>query len=160
MMKNENIPRISTRLAALLMFAIFAVTILCVLFAGAKAYGRLTSRSSSSYNSRTAMQYIATKVRQAPNGTSVSVGTFSGKNTLIIRQELDGTPCVTRIYCHNGWLMELFTLTENSFSPEDGEKILPLEGLSLSQDGSLLTVSIPGSASLRLHLQGHEEVLP
>lgn len=160
MMKNERVSRASTQLAALLMFAVFAITVLCVLFAGAKAYSRLTSRGNTAYNSRTAMQYIATKVRQAPDGSHVTVEAFSGTNALVIRQELDGTPCVTRIYCHDGWLMELFTLTEDGFSPEDGEKILPLEGLSLSQNGSLLTVSIPDGALLRLHLRGPEEVLP
>lgn len=160
MMKNENTSRISTRLAAILMFTIFAVTILCVLFAGAKAYGRLTSRSNAAYHRRTATQYIATKVRQAGDGASISVEAFGGQNALVIRQTLDGTPCITRVYCHDGWLMELFTLQREGFSPEDGEKVLPLEALALNLEGALLTVSLPEGDTLRLHLRSNGEVLP
>ena len=159
-MKNEKASRISTRLAAILMFTIFAVTVLCVLFAGAKAYGRLTSRSTAAYHRRTATQYIATKVRQAGDGASISIETFGGQNALVIRQTLEGTPCITRVYCHDGWLMELFTLQPEGFSPEDGEKVLPLDTLALALEGSLLTVSFPEGDMLRLHLRSDTEVLP
>ena len=129
-----------TSAAALLMLAVFAVSILGVLLGGAGIYQRLTLRGHESYNSRTCIQYFATKLRQAPG--TVTVEEFGDGDALFLRERIGERDYVTRIYCYDGWLMELFTLDSSGFAPEDGEKILPLEALSITGQQKLLTIQV------------------
>jgi len=129
-------------LVALLTFVLFATAILFVLLNGAGVYRRLTQRDQYSYERRTCAQYVATKLRQAPSPDSISTDIFGTGDALLISQYIDGTEFVTRIYCHENWLMELFTLADGDFAPEDGEKILPLDSLALSQDGSVVSIAL------------------
>lgn len=151
-------------LAALLVFAVFAVGILFVLLSGAQAYQRITERDRVSYDSRTCIQYLATKLRQADRPEAVSVAPFGSGDALLIVQQYGEDVYLTRVYCHDGWLMELFTVAEGSFSPEDGEKILPLAGLSLRQSGNLITATVTDETGaplqLKLLIRGGEEGLP
>lgn len=122
------------------MLAVFAVSILGALLGGAGIYQRLTQRGEENYNSRTCIQYFATKLRQAPG--PVTVEEFGEGDALFLRERLAERYYVTRIYCYDGWLMELFTLDSSGFSPEDGEKILPLEALTITAQQGLLTIQV------------------
>ena len=132
-------------LLALLLFGIFAACVLSVLLMGADAYQRLTERDRESYESRTVAQYIATRVRQADRSGGVSVGAFGGSDALELWEPIDGEAYVTRVYCHDGWLRELFAAEEDPFAPEDGEKILPALGLELRDEGELLRLELTDS---------------
>lgn len=126
--------------AALLVLAIFAVGILSVLLGGAGVYERLSRRDSRAYESRTAVQYLAAKVRQAEQFPRVE--TFGGGDALVFCQQIGGREYVTRVYCHDGWLRELFTAADGQLLPEDGEKILPMQTLSARIEGELLTAAL------------------
>ena len=131
-----------TAIAALLVFAVFAVGILGVLLGGAGVYRRLTKRNHDSYNSRTCVQYIATRIRQAPNAQSVKVASFGDGDALFIYDTIGTETYLTRVYCYNGWLMELFTADNNGFAPEDGEKLIPAKDLSLALTDGLVDVCL------------------
>ena len=115
-------------LAALLVLAVFAVGILGTLLGGAGIYQRLTWRDQTAFNSRTCAQYIATRVRQA-SGT-VEVACFGGVDALVIPESIQGETYLTRVYCYDSWLMELFAAESGSFEPQDGEKLLPAQALA------------------------------
>jgi hypothetical protein len=133
-------------LLTLLLFAVFGVCILSVLLTGADAYRRLRERDQSSYSRRTAAQYIATKVRQADGMGKVYAASFDGVrgegDTLFLEEEIDGTVYCTRIYCHEGYIRELFAEVQGEFSPEDGEKILKAEEARFALQDGLLTVEL------------------
>lgn len=157
-MKHNAKHRSISSLAALLMLLVFAVALLAVLLNGADVYARLNARDSQSYDSRTCVQYLTTKVRQAQSGESVAVDSFGDGNSLTITEAIDGTMFHTQIYCYNGWLMELFTVANAGLLPSDGEKILPAEGLIIYQEGAVLHLTVADvggeSASVALHLRG------
>lgn len=136
-LKARSLPTV----AALLVLAVFAVGILSVLLSGAGAYQRLNRRDQAAFESRTAMQYLVTKVRQASGSDAVSIVPFGQGNALVIRQEQENEVYLTRIYCHDGWLMELYSFAEGEFSPEDGEKIMPMAALELKMRQDLLCIS-------------------
>jgi len=142
-------------LAALLVFAVFAVCLAGVLLTGAKSYSSLTDRGGESYEKSTALQFFAAKIRQSPSGSAVSISDFGGTDALLIRENIDGQAYSTLIYCHDGWLMELFTAEGGDFAPEDGEKILPAESLSLSLEDDLLRIELP-EGGISLALRGGE----
>lgn len=141
-MKHRLKQQSITALAALLMFGIFAAGILSVLLSGAGAYQRLTERDRLAYDSRTCAQYVATKVRQAGVPGAVHVESFGGVDALVIVQVYDGVEYWNRIYCHDGWLKELFTAAQGEFAPEDGEKILPAQKLELERQDGLLRIEL------------------
>ena len=142
-----------TTLAALLLLGVFGVSILSVLLTGAGTYRRLVQRHQLSYDRRTCAQYVAARVRQAPSPDAVTLSRFGSSDALVIREDVDGTVYLTRVYCHDGWLMELFSLKSGSFAPEDGTKLLPAEALTLDLEDGLLTAAIScGGKTARLKL--------
>lgn len=149
-----------THLAALLLLGLFALCLFAVLLYGVKAYRQLTARDRQIYDSRTCAQYLATKVRQAPVAEAVALSDFAG-GALVIRERLDGQDYVTRIYCHQSWLMELFTADADDFSPQDGEKLLEVQALTFGLEDGLLEISITPKdgmpRQLALFLRGGEE---
>lgn len=157
-MKSAN--QKSSFLWVLLISAVFAVCILAVLLGGVQTYQRLALRSSLAYDSRTCTQYLATRVRQASWGDAVSAASFGDGDALVIEQEIGGVTYLTRVYCHDGWLMELFTGDTGDFSPEDGEQILPMEDMDLVSEDGLMTIILTDSGGqtrrLQLQLRGGE----
>ncbi len=157
--KQQAIPT----LAAFLLLCIYAVSVLGVLLAGAQAYSRLTRRDSYAYDVRVGLQYVAARVRQAPSPAQVSVTDFDGVDALTVTQQVDGQEYVTRVYCRDGWLMELFCAADGDFEPQDGEKLLPAEALELEVRDELLYVHLTQEGQrheLILHPGWGEGALP
>ncbi len=159
-MKNESKERSVSTASALLVLAVFAVGILSVLLGGAQVYRRLTVRDQQAYERRTCAQYLTVKLRQASGTDAVSVLPFGdGDGLMIACQEPDGI-YLTRIYCHDGWLMELYTDSQGSFAPEDGEKILKASRMELTYREGLLTACVTdqngGALRLVLSVRGTE----
>jgi len=152
-MKPQTPNKSISGIAALLMLAVFGLGILGVLLGGARIYRDLTARGSADYDRRTCLQYLRTKINQSPGSAQISVEPFGEQEGLFIRQTLNGQTYVTRIYCYEGWLMELFSLDTAGFIPTDGEKIMPLEDLTFRLQGTLLTaeLSCNGQALKLLH---------
>lgn len=126
-------------LLALLLFGVFAACVLAVLLTGAGAYRRLVQRDLSAYERRTCAQYIATRVRQADRQGDIQVSDFGGVQALVLGQ---GDGYTTRVYCYEGWLMELYAAEDAGLSPEDGDQVLEIDSLKLSLEEGLLTVEI------------------
>ena len=139
-MKNKLNEKTISTVSAVLMLAVFAISVLSVLLGGAKIYSRLTQRDSQAYDSRTCIGYLTAKIRQSDG--PVTAEQFGDGDALCFRQSLNGREYLTRVYCHEGWLMELFTLDTEGFEPRDGEKIMPVQALSVDIQGSLLTVLV------------------
>lgn len=150
-------------LAVLLVGAVFAICLLLVLLTGAEGYAALVRRGEEGYRQRTAAQYISTRVHQAPSGDSVQVGSFHGVSALELRETLDGEEYLTRVYCHDGYLRELFTPETGDFSLCDGEKLIPLAEAAFFREGNRLDVTLRWEdgqqQAVLLHLTGGE-VLP
>ena len=147
----------------LLLFGVFAVCILVVLLSGTSVYDRLTRRDEAVFDSRSAVQYLATRVHQAENADAVSlrIGEDGGA-VLCIRQAYGDEMYETLLYCREGWLFELFEESGADVDTFAGEKILPVESLAGSYDNGLLTLSIKdvnGEQQVVLLLRGGE-VLP
>ena len=145
-----------TDLPTLLVFTVFAVCVLMVLLYGARVYGQLAQQGEESFRLRTAAQYLRTRVWQAE---VVSITDFDGCDALILKETIDGMDYLTRVYCHEGFLRELFCAESASLSPEDGEKILSLESLKMELNGDLLVLKAE-NCRLLLQLRGKEGALP
>lgn len=161
-MREERRQNHITTLAALALLAVFAVSALLALLAGAGAYRRLVDRDEADFSRRTAAQYIATRVRQNDAADAVTVEDFCGVDCLTLR-EWNGDYAgdyVTRVYCYDGSLWELYTAVDMEAALEDGDRVLDLEALALSlEDGRLnavLTLENGETETVALSLRGRE----
>lgn len=156
-MKQERNKSNITDLMSLVMFGVFALCVLGVLLTGAGIYRSQAERGAAASDSRTAVQYVATRVRQAEG---VTVEDFGGVTALVLPEEIGGRTYLTRVYCHDGYIRELFTAGSGEFSPGDGEKILEAQAMEISLEGSLLLVRITlpdgGERELSLYLRSGE----
>ena len=146
-------------LMALMLFGIFAICILAVLLGATGVYQRLTERDARSYENRTAVMYLATKVRQNDCADRIATGTLGGSDALVLTETVEGETFETWIYCHDGYLYELFLPAALEPSPEDGEQLLPVEELQLELTDGLLSVTLTQNGTrqtLRLGLRSGE----
>ena len=155
-------------LAPLLLFTVFALCVITVLLTGAKIYRNYTARDQTGYDHRTVAQYITTRIRQSDACEAFFVGDFSEAtpksegDTFFFCEVFGDETYYTRIYCHDGYLYELFALAGDPFEPCDGEKILAVGDLHFAAEGDQVTVEIEyadGSRqTLVLHMRSRAEV--
>ena len=126
-------------LAALLLLCAFAICILSVLMAGTRIYRDLTARDQIVYEDTVRSLYISTKLAQARNGDAIGVEDGS---CITILSELGGGSYITRIYCYDGWIRELFTRADYTWSPKDGEKVSRADYLQAEIENGILKVTI------------------
>ena len=151
-MKMRQNERKADSLLVLLLFAVFAVCVLSVLLTGADVYRSLAARDQTGYERRTAGQYLITRLHQSDCAGAVTVEQFHGVDALVITEQYGGEAYQTRIYCHDGYLRELFTAAGADFLPSDGEKILKASGLTLQLEGRLLTAELKDASGQTQHL--------
>ena len=130
----------------LVLFAVFAVTIMAVLALGANSYQALVQRDTNGYNKRIITSYVTAKIRNHDSSDSVAVGGFAkvseddGIETLHLFQTIEGEKYDVRIYYYDGYIRELFTLADLDIKPEAGNKITEAGGLSLKQNGNIIEI--------------------
>ena len=128
-------------LLTLLVFTLFALSLLLVLLTGAKVYRQIVRDAEDSSDMRTKTQYLSTRVHQSQQ---VTLEPFGDGQALALREEIDGECYVTYIYCHEGWLRELFCAEGANLGPEDGEKVIRAEQLEMEMQDDLLTARLDG----------------
>jgi len=113
----------------LIVFSVFAISVLMVLMLGASIYRNINDITIENQNEHTALAYIWTKTKNFDQVDGISVGDFNGISALFIDENIDGTHFRTIIYNHNGWLLELFSDASLEFSLNDGVPVVPADGL-------------------------------
>lgn len=143
-MREERRQNHITALAAVTLLAVFAVSILLALLAGAGVYRRLVDRDAAAFDARTAAQYLATRVRQNDGADAVAVEDFWGADCLTLKEWNGGyvSQYVTRLYCYDGSLWELYTAADVEAELTDGERVMELDGLELSLEDGLLSAAL------------------
>lgn len=126
----------------LLVFAVFGVSVLMVLLTGADIVRKLNERDQSSYDHRTIVQYITTRVRQADRRGLVSVREQEGQSVLVLSEDIEGARYETLVYSHDGYLKELFSEAGLGIELEFGEWILPLQDVRFRDEGSHIVAEL------------------
>lgn len=159
-MKKRGAQHQMDALMALILFGVFAACVLAVLLTGARAYQRLTQRDRAAFDRRTALHYVATRIRQSDTAGAITVEEFDGVQCLCISEDYGLDTYVTRVYCHDGYLRELFCSAEDELGLDAGEPILEAQAVDFALEEGLLTVTATmadGTGdSLRLALRSGE----
>jgi len=157
-MKNRIKKADVSIIAPLLTLIVFSVCVLFVLLFGARLYKEALARDKESFEKRTADQYIATRFRQADGDQFSFVADFEDSDandagdTLFFVEKVGDEIYFTRIYCHDGYLCELFSSADDVFERDDGERILPLESLYFEEKDGLFRVTVE-------HIDGRKDKL-
>ena len=154
-MKTTGESKVDT-VFVLIIFSVFALSVLLVLTLGARIYRNMTDITSENQKERALLSYIWTKAKNGDKKESIHVGEFCGLNALLFDEEFGGTPYRTSIYQYDGWLYELFCETElledqtSGFLPEDGVQVMEIGELAFeSIEFGMIKVS-SGDLSLLL----------
>lgn len=138
----------------LVLFAVFAVTIVAVLALGANSYKSLVERDNEAYNKRIITSYISAKIRSNDEQGTIAVGGFAnpeekdGVDTLHLYQMIEGQKFDMRIYYYEGHIYELFTIADNEIEPEAGNPIMEAKALSFEQEGAVIRISSVDASNL------------
>lgn len=146
------------------LFCLFAASALIVVIIGSGVYRNTTVQMEENYVARTALSYVAEKVRQHDTSGGVRLTEEEGETVLVLQntENTTDTDYLTYIYAYDGWLCELVIRDDAPFSKAQGERILEIDTFRLVNEGNgflRITVSDSGSssASCLLHLRSSQE---
>ena len=138
----------------LIIFCVFAISVLMVLMLGANIYKNMTDISHEGYDDRTGLSYIWTKVKNNDEAGMVHIGDFNGVPALCFDEVYDTVTYRTRVYLYDGWVYELFSEEGIDFLPQDGEKLIKIDHLAFEElNGGLIRIT-SGDYSLLVSPRG------
>jgi hypothetical protein len=114
----------------LMIFCVFAVTVLVVLMLAGSTYKNMTDISRDGHDERTALSYIWTKVKNLDSEGQITVDYFGGASALCFVEVFGDYTYETLIYLQDGWVYELFHERGFEFYPEDGTPIVRSNSLN------------------------------
>ena len=90
--------------------------------------------------------------RQGDQAGSVSVKDIEDTRVLELSQEINGRKFITWIYYKDGEVRELFTSEDSGLGLEDGLEIMECQGLTFTQEDTVLNVQVTGAETNSLLL--------
>ena len=123
------------------LFCVFAVAVLLMLIMGTQAYSKISDRTDDTFYRRTAISYIAEKIRHSDREGAVFVSDFDGIPALELRQEIEGISFSTYTFFYEGEVRELFCETGLDLPADSGNSVIEGSALSFEKiDNNLLKV--------------------
>ena len=141
-------------LATVALFFVFALISLAVLIVGARSYRGVTARMEKTDSSRTALAYIANKVRQNGGSGGVSVRNVEGIPVLALRQTVGDSVYETLIFYQEGAVRELL-VPAGTDKLTGGLEIVPALGLHFVLTDGSLSVELSDSGGDEIELTLH-----
>ena len=115
------------------LFFVFAVSALSVLILAGNIYASTSSRLRVNDENRTALSYIAEKMRQNDRGGAIDITFIDGTNCLAMSAVYNEVSCTTYIYEYDGMLKKLFINDGIPVSLKSGRDIMELASLSMDE---------------------------
>ena len=149
---KENHRNLSSFLS-LTVFCLFAACVLGVLLSGARVYKTITEQGAERYRQRTADQYITTRVHQTPGADAWEVMMLEDVSVLALKERIGEKTYITYVYCHDGFLRELFVSADYPVDPEDGERLTELRQAVFTKENGYLAedLAYADGSSGKLH---------
>lgn len=148
-------------LFTLSLFCVFTVCALLLVTLGVQVYRSTAWYLEDTYSARTALAYVAEKVRQHDARGCAALTQVEGETALLLTDEIDGSIYETYIYPDGKYLCELVVRQGTAVSADMGQQILEAEGFSITDLGDgFLRFTAPDSRgetyTFLLHLRNTE----
>ena len=115
------------------LFCVFAVLVLFVVVFGANVYQGIAKDMDENYNTRTSVAYLSEKMRQNDVRGSVEIREVGNSDALVLIQKVNENSYETWIYVQGGKLWEVTVAAGKEVAPGDGQEIMDLSGLQLTE---------------------------
>ncbi len=163
MQKTGTTGRMMNTVFMLLLFCVFATTVLMTLLSGAGAYQTVTDNMNQQYTERTCLSYLEAKVHHYDKMGMVKLEPFGDVVALALYEQIDDVQYKTLIYHHDGAVKELFFETGLKLQPQDGQTVLATKDLQFCwKQSNLLQLVCTAENNERIevlvYLHGGEEV--
>lgn len=115
----------------LVLYLMFAIFTLALTLTASSVYENISTGMEENHSVRTALSYISTKMRQA-DGITVEKGCLT----------IAETGGISRIYYHNGAVMEHYGEADMEFEADYGDEILSADSFAVSEEDGTFHVEI------------------
>lgn len=122
-------------LAVICMFGISAMMLGSV---GASVYKNIAERNLDSFELRTSLSYVKTKINQYDEVGKIAIEERDGIKMLILSEEVDGEIYDTSVYFNKGKLYEITGERGMKFKPDDGFAILSVDSFEITEKDGLV----------------------
>lgn len=140
-------------LSALFMSVVLVFSAAVTLWFGTSVYHADKELTQDDYRTRTAIRYIATKLRQNDAAGGIAVEWLESATCLV----LDDGDKVCRLYWDDGCLMEAYTYGDEHVTLGSGIQVLETDPICFLLQEGLLTLSTP-DVSTCLSIRSEREV--
>ncbi len=123
--------RVADLLFVLALFSLFVIDSALVIIIGARSYTGALERMDAAFESRTALGYIAGKIRQNDVAHSLSLGEIEGRPALCLSQDHNGVVYTTYIYHWDGQLRELLVGPDSRAGVDAGQALIAVADLEM-----------------------------
>ena len=113
----------------LIIFSVFAVSVLIVLMLAASIYQNIAEMSEEGADERLVLSYIWTKTKKHNDVDLIYIDDFDGGKALMIDEIIGERYFQTAIYFEDGWLLELFAEKDIGMKRSDGIRIMRVDSL-------------------------------
>ena len=117
------------------LFCVFAAAAFILVMIGIQVYQSTVSQMQDTYSTRTAISYVAEKVRQHDVAGGVELAELEGVPALELTDTINGEDYHTYIYSDGEYLCELTVRSGAEPSLSLGEQILPVQDFSIEDAG-------------------------
>lgn len=125
-----------------LLLGIFAVFSTVMVLLGARVYKGTVERLGEHNAERIAPSYVRSMIRADDEDGGITIGEEAGVTVVTLQNEYDEELYLTRVYCYEGSLRELFSSAEREFDPADGEIVCACDEITAQKAPGLLTINL------------------
>lgn len=140
---------------AVFSLALFVLMLGCVLaltMFGARVYRALTDSQARNQTARASLTYVAARLHAADERNGVRIEHGAQGDVLILGEELDNTGYETRIYLHEGMLLEDYCAVGSESDPDFAQRVAQTDSFTITVEGNLISVTTgEGTVCVCLH---------
>ena len=124
------------------LFAMVILVILGLVIMGTTTYRRTVEANNDANATRAALSYVATTAKSLDSADCCRVEQGAEGDVLVLTEDAEGVTYETRLYLHDGYLVEEYAEADSPLSPDDATRIARTDELDFKLgDGGLLTVT-------------------
>ncbi len=124
------------------LFFMFAALSFTLILFSADSYANITNSVTSTEDARTTFAYLSNKLNQSDSNGSISIGTFQGKDSIIIETIHGEETYYTYIYEQENTLYELYIKEDVEITPNLGTPLMAVSDFKIKElDNTLYSLS-------------------
>ena len=118
------------------LFCVFSAAAFILVMIGIHVYQATVTNLQDTYSTRTAISYVAEKIRQHDTAGSISLGDVEGHTALVLSDQVGETTYLTYIYTDNENLYELTVREGTNVTVSLGDPILEVQDFAITDAGN------------------------